>query len=44
MGNEVLVTSEQTPIEIALHIDDQGFTTAKSLYNWLELNSTHYAR
>lgn len=44
MENEVLATSKQTPIEIALHIDDQGFTTAKSLYNWLELNPTHYAR
>lgn len=44
MGNEVLVTSEQTPIEIALQIDEQGFTTAKCLYNWLELNPTHYAR
>lgn len=44
MTNEIIITNEQTPIEIALHIDEQGFTTAKSLYNWLELNPTHYAR
>lgn len=34
----------KTPIEIALQIDDNGFTTAKKLYDWLELNPAHYAR
>ena len=29
MGNEVLITSEQTPIEIALGIDEEGMTTAR---------------
>lgn len=34
----------KTPIEIALQIDDDGYTTAKKLYDWLELNPAHYAR
>ena len=34
----------KTPIEIALEIDDDGFTTAKKLYDWLELDDTHYSR
>lgn len=39
--NEV---SNKTPIEIALQIDDDGYTTAKKLYEWLELDPTHYSR
>lgn len=34
----------QTPIEIALGVDENGMTTAKKLYAFLELNSAHYAR
>lgn len=34
----------QTPIEIALGIDENGMTTAKKLYEFLELNPAHYAR
>lgn len=33
-----------TPIEIALQIDEQGGTTARKLYGFLELNQTHYSR
>lgn len=33
-----------TPIEIALGIDEQGRTTAKKLYEFLELNKAVYAR
>lgn len=36
--------TKRTPIEIALQIDDEGFTTSKKLYEWLELNPAHYAR
>lgn len=36
--------SGKTPIEIALQIDDEGFTTAKKLYSWLELDLSHYSR
>ena len=32
-------TSHLTPIEIALGIDENGMTTAKRLYEFLELNS-----
>lgn len=34
----------RTPIEIALGIDENGMTTAKKLYEFLELDFTHYAR
>ncbi len=37
-------TADKTPIEIALHIDDDGMTTARKLYAWLEFEPTHYAR
>ena len=35
---------ERTPIEVVLEIDKDGFTTAKKLYEWLELDETHYSR
>ena len=34
----------KTPIEIALGVDENGKTTAKKLYTFLELNPAHYAR
>lgn len=34
----------RTPIEIALDIDKNGMTTAKKLYEFLELDRTHYSR
>lgn len=34
----------RTPIEIALDIDKDGMTTAKKLYEFLELNPGNYAR
>lgn len=37
-------TSKLTPIEIALGIDEDGMTTAKRLYEFLELNTAVYAR
>ena len=42
--NEILETVNKTPIEIALQIDDEGFTTAKKLYEFLKLNPAHYSR
>ena len=42
--NDVITTTNKTPIEIALQIDDNGFTTTKRLYAWLELDQSHYAR
>lgn len=43
MENLVEVVNK-TPIEIALGIDECGFTTARKLYTWLDLNPAHYAR
>lgn len=37
-------TSKLTPIEIALGIDNEGRTTAKRLYEFLDLDSSHYAK
>lgn len=42
--NEIVNTTMQTPIEIALGIDENGMTTAKRLYEFLELNAGNYAR
>lgn len=43
MKNLVEVVNK-TPIEIALQIDEDGFTTARRLYTWLEMDSSHYSR
>lgn len=45
--NEVFGTidsSRQTPIEIALGIDENGMTTAKRLYEFLEMDASNYSR
>ena len=42
--NEIQNQTSQTPIEIALGIDADGKTTAKKLYEFLELNPRNYAR
>lgn len=36
-------TKNQTPIEIALQIDENGMTTASKLYEFLELHSAHFS-
>lgn len=41
---ELANTVSQTPIEIALGIDENGMTTARKLYNFLELNPGNFAR
>lgn len=35
---------KQTPIEIALGIDEEGMTTARKLYEFLELNPSNYSK
>ena len=40
----VISTKNMTPIEIALQIDEQGRTTAKKLYEFLELDKSNYAK
>lgn len=37
-------TSLQTPIEIALKIDENGMTSLRNLYDFLELDKSHYKR
>lgn len=37
-------TANQTPIEIALQIDENGMTTASNLYAFLELNPSQFSR
>lgn len=42
--NDLEATMAQTPIEIALKIDEQGMTTARDLYEFLEMPSQNFAR
>lgn len=42
--NEVMNTAMQTPIEIALQIDENGMTTARKLYEFLEMPPKNFAR
>lgn len=42
--NDLESAKMQTPIEIALGIDEDGMTTAKKLYEFLELDSRNYSR
>ena len=44
MENLDVVIEERTPIEVVLEVDKDGFTTAKKLYKWLELDDGNYAR
>ena len=40
--NELMEQVNKTPIEIALGIDEEGMTTARKLYAFLELDSRNY--
>lgn len=42
--NTTTDTSKLTPIEIALGIDENGMTSAKRLYEFLELNPSNYSK
>lgn len=42
--NTIIKTKMQTPIEIALGIDEDGMTTARALYSFLELRPGNFAR
>jgi phage anti-repressor protein len=41
--NTTIDTSKQTPIEIALQIDENGMTTASKLYSFLELEPKNFS-
>ncbi len=40
----LMTSTNKTPIEVALQIDDDGFTTSRKLYFWLYENGSHYAK
>ena len=42
-NNSISDTSSQTPIEIALKIDENGMATASNLYAFLELHPAHFS-
>lgn len=42
--NRIQNVDMRTPIEIALDIDGEGMTTAKKLYEFLELNPSNYSK
>lgn len=42
--DNIINTSNQTPIEIALGIDENEMTTAKKLYDFLGMDRSHYSR
>lgn len=42
--NEIMGTTMQTPIEVALGIDENGMTTARKLYEFLELSKGQFSR
>ena len=42
--NEIINTTAKTLIEIAMEIDKNGMTTARKLFDFLEMNPANYAR
>ena len=42
--HDVLEETAQTPIEIALGVDENGMTTARKLYEFLELSPSNYSK
>lgn len=44
MKSEIMNTTNQTPIEVMLKIDDEGYTTARNLYEFLELDKSNYSK
>ena len=42
--NDIINTSNQTPIEIALGIDEEGMTTVKRLFDFLGMSRNNYSR
>lgn len=42
--NELQTSNMKTPIEIALGVDENGMTTARALYEFLELAQGQFAR
>lgn len=41
---EIMNTTDKTPIEVALQIDENGMTSASKLYEFLELNPSNFTK
>lgn len=44
MTKEIVTTTNHSPIEVALGIDEHGMTTARRLYDYLELRAGDFSR
>lgn len=44
MNTEIIKTTDKTPIEVMLNIDNEGYTTARNLYEFLELAKSQFSR
>lgn len=42
--NEIMITTNKTPIEVLLQVDDDGTVSAKNVYEFLQLDQSHYSR
>ncbi len=41
---QVMKTTDKTPIELELEIDENGMTTARQLYEFLEMDKSNFSR
>lgn len=41
---QVMNTTDKTPIELELEIDENGMTTARQLYEFLEMDKSNFSR
>lgn len=44
ISNKIIDEADKTPIEIALGIDENGYTTARSLYEFLSGEKSNFSR
>lgn len=44
MLDEIMESTERTPIEVALQMDEDGFVSGRNLYDFLQLDKSHYVQ
>lgn len=44
MLDEIMASTDLTPIEVALRMDKDGFVSGRNLYEFLQLDKSHYSR
>jgi len=44
MLNEIINVTDQTPIEVALKMDKDGFVSGRNLYEYLRLDKSNYSK